>query len=43
MYLLQIKSQPYLTKELNEMERRSLIVSAITIYSALFFMTGNVT
>ena len=39
-YMIQIKANPYLTDTLNEMERRSLVASAITIYCGLFYLSG---
>ena len=40
-YLLQLKFEPYTLNQLNQMERNSIIVSAITIYSGLFFLTNS--
>jgi len=40
-YMIQIKACPYLTDVLNEMETRSLIASAITIYCGLFYLSED--
>ena len=40
-YVLQQRNNPYVVNQLNEMELRSIIVSAVTIYSGLFFLTGD--
>ena len=39
-YLAQVKFQPYDDDVLNEMEKRSLIASSVTLYCALFFLTS---
>ena len=40
-YIAQEKLEPYSFKQLNTMELRAIIVSAVTIYSGLFFLTGD--
>ena len=40
-YILNEKCSPYNVHQLNAMEIKSIIVSAVTIYSGLFFLTGN--
>lgn len=40
-YLLQVKIAPYETPTLNEMEKRSLIFSTVTIYCGLFCLTSK--
>ena len=42
-FILQEKLSPYSFKQLNTMELRAIIVSAVTIYSGLFFLTGDLT
>lgn len=32
---------PYAAKDLNELETRSILVSCITIYAGLYYLTGN--
>ena len=34
--------RPYISKEMNNMEMQSLIVSAVTIYSGLFYLTNGI-
>ena len=40
-YILQIKFEPYAVFQLNQMEIKSILVSAVTIYSGMFFLTGD--
>ena len=40
-YILQQKYEPYALSQLNQMESKSIIVSAVTIYSGLFFLTND--
>jgi hypothetical protein len=40
-FIIQLKFQPYNLKQLNKMEIRSIVVSAVTIYGGLFFMTDD--
>ena len=42
-YIAHSKIEPYTVHQLNVMELRSIVVSAITIYSGLFFLTGDLT
>ena len=42
-YVAHSKIEPYTVSQLNVMEVRSIVVSAITIYSGLFFLTGDLT
>ena len=39
--MTQLKYKPYNHDQLNQMEIRSIIVSAVTIYAGLFFMTND--
>ncbi|CDW73142.1 UNKNOWN [Stylonychia lemnae] len=39
--LLQVKFRPYYTSTLNTMESYSLLVSAVTLYSGMFYITGK--
>mmetsp|Transcript_15829 Transcript_15829/g.11483 ORF Transcript_15829/g.11483 Transcript_15829/m.11483 type:complete len:130 (+) Transcript_15829:68-457(+) len=39
--LLHARAEPYYTKSLNKMENYSLIVSAMTLYSGMFYITGE--
>ncbi|OMJ89933.1 hypothetical protein SteCoe_7822 [Stentor coeruleus] len=41
-YLLQNKLEPYNLEQLNNMEKKSIIVSAVTIYCGLFFLTKDI-
>lgn len=38
---IQYANNPYFADELNEMEVKSILVSAITIYCGLFYLTGS--
>lgn len=38
---MQFKIMPYAAKDLNELEIRSILVSCITIYAGLYYLTGN--
>jgi hypothetical protein len=40
-YLLQKEYNPYISDPLNNLERLSIIVSAVTIYSGIFFLTKD--
>jgi predicted outer membrane repeat protein len=40
-FFLHLKHSPYEHKDLNEMERRSILVAMITIYCGLFYMSGG--
>ena len=40
-FMTQLKYKPYNHDQLNQMEIRSIIVSAVTIYAGLFFMTDD--
>lgn len=40
-YIIHQKFKPYIFNQLNEMELKSITVSAVTIYSGLFFLTGD--
>jgi hypothetical protein len=41
-YSLQSKLEPYAVEQLNSMEKKSIIVSAVTIYCGLFFLTKDI-
>ena len=38
---LQIRLKPYFNEELNKMETYSLIVAAATLYTGMFYVTGQ--
>ena len=40
-YILQQKYEPFELHQLNQMESNSIIVSAVTIYSGMFFLTNT--
>jgi hypothetical protein len=40
-FLLQLRWQPFKLQQLNKMEIRSIVVSAVTLYAGLFFMTDE--
>ena len=40
-YILQQRFKPFTLPQLNQMESKSIIVSAVTIYSGLFFLTDT--
>lgn len=42
-FILQERMQPYCYQQLNKMEIRSIVVSGATIYSGMFFLTGDLT
>mmetsp|Transcript_6732 Transcript_6732/g.6043 ORF Transcript_6732/g.6043 Transcript_6732/m.6043 type:complete len:94 (+) Transcript_6732:1384-1665(+) len=41
--MVQVKFSPYVGPILNEMEKRSMIVSTISIYSGMFFLLDEAT
>lgn len=40
-YIIHIKSQPFIDNDLNEAEKRSLVVSSFTIYCGLYYISGG--
>jgi hypothetical protein len=40
-FLLQLRFQPYINSQLNTLELMSILVTAVTIYSGIFFLTGD--
>ena len=40
-YILQEKFEPYTAEQLNKMEMKSIIVSSVTIYAGMFFLTDS--
>lgn len=43
IFVLQNKNRPFLIKSLNDLEERALLVSAITIYGGLYFISNSLT
>ena len=39
--VIQLKCNPYIGDKLNSMEVRSILVSAVTIYCGLYYLTGD--
>jgi len=43
IFILQKKSSPFFTNSLNALEERAILVSAVTIYSGLYFISNSLT